>query len=159
MTIRIANLEEIPAVVALSRDSFMSAVAPLYGDEGVRTFLEFATVEAMLKRMSENYATYVAYREDTLIGMAHVKDRAHISMLFIASNEQCKGVGRALVEAVIAESNDRVITVHSSPNAEQAYTRFGFRRTADEQVTDGIRYIPMSLKRPNQALKPAATGL
>jgi len=154
MTIRSATLHEIPAVVALARESFIHAAAPLYGDEGVRTFLEFATVEAMQKRMQENYTTYVAYRDDTLVGMAHVRDSTHISMLFVATGEQRKGVGRALVEAVVTESTGDVFTIHAGPNSEQAYIRYGFRRTADEQITNGIRFIPMSLKRPNQALQP-----
>src|SRR5690242_6009542 len=38
MTIRPATLKEIPAAVALACDSFIKAVAPLYSDEGVRTF-------------------------------------------------------------------------------------------------------------------------
>jgi GNAT superfamily N-acetyltransferase len=156
MTIHSATLQEIPVVVGLARESFIDAVAPLYSADGVRTFLEFATVEAMQKRMQENYATYVAYRDDTLVGMAHVRDGTHISMLFVAPGEQRKGIGRALLEAVLAESTGNVFTINASPNSEQAYIRYGFRRTADEEITNGIRFISMSLKRLNQSLQPTA---
>lgn len=147
ITIRRATLEESSAVAALARDSFMAAVAPHYNEEGVRTFMEFATADGMLKRMTENYMTYVAHRDEELVGMAHVRDGSHLAMLFVVPHAQRSGVGRALVEASVTGSASDVVTVNASPNSEQAYLRFGFRRTSAEQVIHGIRFIPMALKR------------
>lgn len=35
------------------------------------------------------------------------------------------------------------ITVNSSPYAEKIYKKMGFTATAPEQITNGIRYIPL----------------
>jgi GNAT superfamily N-acetyltransferase len=147
MKVRRATREEVAAVVALARESFNAAVAPLYGEEGKRTFMEFATAEAMLKRMSENYVTYVAHRDGELVGMAHVRDGCHVAMLFVKPQAQRRGIGRQLIEYALAECTSDTVTVASSPNSEGAYLRFGFERSAEERVDRGIRFIMMALNR------------
>ena len=156
MNVRRATEEEVPTVVTLARESFEAAVAPLYGKDGNRTFMEFASVDAMLKRMRENYVTYVAEHEGELLGMAHVRDGHHLAMLFVRPHAQRRGIGRRLVEFAAAECASDILTVASSPNSESAYRRFGFVRIADEKVDRGIRFIMMSRDRksPNKAPEP-----
>jgi N-acetylglutamate synthase-like GNAT family acetyltransferase len=157
MNVRRATGEEVAAVVALARESFTAAVAPLYGEEGKRTFMEFATAEAMRRRMSENYVTYVAHRDGELAGMAHVRDGCHVAMLFVKPQAQRSGIGRQLIEYAVAECTSDIVTVASTPNSESAYLRFGFERVAEERVDRGIRFIMMARnrKQPNQHLEEA----
>lgn len=161
MNVRRATAEEVPEIVVLARQSFDAAVAPLYGEDGHRTFTEFASTESMLKRMGENYVTYVAEREGKLVGMAQVRDGHHLAMLFVMPEAQRKGVGRRLLEFVIAECTSDTITVASSPNSEGAYVRFGFTRIADEKVDRGIRFVMMALNRknPNKSPDPAPRAM
>jgi GNAT superfamily N-acetyltransferase len=147
MTIRRATLDEVPAVVALAREAFMDAVAPLYSEEGVRTFMEFVSPAGLRERMAENCVTYVAYRGRELVGVAHVRDGSHVAMLFVVPRAQRTGVGRALLAVAVGECTSDVVTVKSSPNAEGAYQRYGFKRTAPEQTDRGIRFIPMAVER------------
>ena len=77
--------------------------------------------------------------------MAHVRDGHHLAMLFVRPDAQRKGVGRSLLELVLAESTAGTITVASSPNSEGAYRRFGFERISDEKIDRGIRFIMMAL--------------
>ena len=125
----------------------MDAVAPLYAEEGIRTFLEFASLAALRQRMAENCVTYVAYRGPELVGVAHVRDGSHIAMLFVAPRVQRSGIGRALLTLAVDECTSEIVTVKSSPNAEGAYLRYGFKRTAPEQIDRGIRFIPMAVER------------
>ena len=156
MLVRCAKLEEVAPAVALACESFMAAVAPHYDQDGIRTFLDFASPEAMLKRVQENYAVYVAYEEEQLVGMAATRDGSHISMLFVAPHAQRRGIGRMLIELALSKCSGDVITVNASPNSDGAYVRFGFRKLSDEKVIDGIRFIPMALekKKPNQRSEP-----
>ena len=147
MIIRRATLDEIPAVASLAREAFMDAVAPLYTEEGIRTFLEFVSLAALRQRMAENCVTYVAYRGRELVGVAHVRDGSHIAMLFVAPRVQRSGIGRALLTVAVDECSSEVVTVKSSPNAEGAYLRYGFKRTAPEQIDRGLRFIPMAVER------------
>jgi predicted GNAT family N-acyltransferase len=117
--------------------------------------MEFATAEAMLKRMSENYVTYVAHRDGELMGMAHVRDGSHVAMLFVKPQAQRSGIGRELIEYAVAECTSDTVTVASTPNSEGAYLRFGFERVAEERVDQGIRFIMMALnrKKPTSRLR------
>ena len=161
MNVRRATAEEVAAVVTLARESFTAAVAPFFDEEGKRTFVEFATAEAMLKRMSENYVTYVAHRDGELVGMAHVRDGCHVAMLFVKPQAQRGGIGRELIEYAVAECTSDTITVAAAPNSGGAYLRFGFERVAEERVDRGIRFIKMALNRKSRtqtdAQNPAMT--
>ena len=144
--IRLAAPEEAESVAALARESFLHAVAPTYSEEGVLTFLEFASGEAMRERMA-NCATFVACRNGHIVGMAQLRDGAHLAMLFVARDEQRTGIGRKLLAAVWSKCTGDVLTVNSSPNAQEAYARFGFKRVAPEQTVKGIRFVAMAMER------------
>ena len=144
MTIRRARAEEIPAISALAQATFLTDVAPLFCERGVATFLAFAAPDAIAKRVAEHSVAYLAMHEAEIVGMGMLKNASHISMLFVAPGQQRKGVGRRLVEFLCSEAHAPIVTVFSSPNAEAAYRRFGFTRTADERVVDGVRYVPMA---------------
>lgn len=91
----------------------------------------------------------VAPHETGLVGMIELRRPDHIAMLFVDGRFQRRGIARALVEAALDRLRaerpglDR-LTVHASPNAVPAYRRLGFRPTAGEQSTRGIRFIPMA---------------
>jgi predicted N-acetyltransferase YhbS len=161
MTIRRALPDEIPAIAAIARESFLAEVAPHYSEQGVQTFLAFAAPQAIAQRAAEDSAAYVALRGAEILGMAMLKNAGHISMLFVASSQQRKGIGRRLVEFLLSEARAAVVTVNSSPNAEAAYVRFGFVRTAHEQVVDGLRFVPMALesKPLNKAPEPTTMAV
>ena len=154
MTIRRATPEEIPAIAMIARESFIAEVAPFYSEEGVQTFLRFASPEAMMKRVAENCVAYVACHAEKFVGMAMIKEASHISMLFVAPGEQRKGVGRKLLEIAVGECTGPQVTVNSSPNAEPAYLRFGFKRTSDEKIDHGLRFIPMIFEKETPTKAP-----
>ncbi|MFQ9593448.1 MAG: GNAT family N-acetyltransferase, partial [Anaerostipes caccae] len=60
---------------------------------------------------------------------------------------QKQGIGRALWNYFLAQSRTEQITVNASPYAVPVYEKLGFQAVDDEQLTDGIRYTPMTLNR------------
>jgi ribosomal protein S18 acetylase RimI-like enzyme len=61
-----------------------------------------------------------------------------------------KGIGKELLNTAISmikEDDPEVlrITVHSSPNAIEAYKKMGFKETDYECTLHGIKYTPMEL--------------
>ncbi len=143
MDIREATEEELGSAAALARRTFDLAVAPLYSAAGVITFHAYASEAGVRLRHAEGHLTVVAVADGSITGMAQLKDGMHLAMLFVMPEAQRQGIGRRLVEFILSTTGSQRLTVNSSPNAEAAYRRFGFRRTADEQMTDGIRFIPM----------------
>ena len=156
MTIRRATVQEIPALALVARESFMAEVAPYYSEEGIRTFLEFVSPEAIAKRLAENCVAYVACEGGRFLGVAMTKASSHISMLFVAPGEQRKGIGKQLLKVALDDCHAQSVTVNSSPNAEAAYLRFGFERTSGEIGDHGLRLVPMIFKKPapNKAPEP-----
>ena len=87
-------------------------------------------------------------------GTGAVRDRRHISLLFVESRFHRRGIGSALLEAMTdfcRRAGTREITVNASPFAAGFYQNRGFRPLDGEQRADGIRFIPMArvLQRGN----------
>jgi GNAT superfamily N-acetyltransferase len=112
--------------------------------QGIKVFEEFATAEGMRLRDAAGWSTYVALEETGIVGVLHIKEGKHISMLFVLPLFQKRGIGRALVAA--ADKSERLETVHSSVNATNSYVSYGFKISGQEQVVDGIRFVPMQRK-------------
>ena len=136
---------EAAAASALAREVFDQFVAPHYQPEGVAAFQSYASGEALSQRHVSGHVTLVAEHSGELVGILHLRERCHVSMLFVRSSRQRSGIGRGLLAAAgsLVGDEDCEFTVSSSPNAVSAYERLGFRVTGPEQCLNGIRFVPM----------------
>ena len=142
---------ETAAVSSLAREVFDRFVAPHYQTEGVAEFHRYASAEALSQRHKSGHITLVAEHTGELVGMLHLREPRHISMLFVQSSRQRGGIARGLLAAAGALAGDTncEFTVNSSPNAVSAYERLGFRTTGSEECLHGIRFVPMQRLSPN----------
>jgi GNAT superfamily N-acetyltransferase len=150
--IRVRELEEdeIAEVHALVSSVFDQFVAPLFSDEGVREFKSFIEPPKLIERLRANSFFLAAEIGAEMVGVIAVRDWSHVSMLFVKSDHQGKGIARllfaeALKRCQAARLDLAKITVNSSPNAVGAYRRMGFVQTSEEQLANGVRYVPMVL--------------
>lgn len=137
----------------LSWEVFIEFVAPGYTDEGIRQFQKFITYAPMQKRYQEqDLFFWGAYEQHILCGVIAVDPRGHINLLFVKKEYQRKGIARRLMaEAEQYCSRDVKLvrmTVNAAPNAAEAYRHLGFIRQGSEQMSAGIRYIPMAKQLP-----------
>lgn len=78
-------------------------------------------------------------------------NEAHIRMLGVDPSERGRGVGRALVEACLAEARERgkdIVTLHTTEGmtvARGMYEALGFRHTEDQVYPDGFKLIGYQL--------------
>src|SRR4029077_5978621 len=142
---------ESDAVSSLACEVFDQFVAPHYQPEGVTEFHRYAAAETLLKRHEAGHVTLVAERSGELVGMLHLREPCHVSMLFVRSSFQRGGIGRGLLAAAgaLAGDTDCMFTFNSSPNAVSAYERLRFRITGSEQCVHGIRFVPMQRLSPD----------
>jgi GNAT superfamily N-acetyltransferase len=147
---RLATLPDLDAASIVVRTTFIANVAPLYNPEGVQTFLSYAQADAWGLRHSQGHKTWIALEGERIVGVAHVRDGNHLSMLFVLPAHQRAGVGRALLDVLRRENPNSELTVNSSPNAVPAYQKYGFEATGPEIVTSGILFVPMRLPAPNK---------
>lgn len=145
---KIASGEE-QQVLDLVRQVFDSNVAPAYCPLGNEEFYKYLRLEDFLKRIQTNHQVLVARDSAAqMVGVLEIRDSFHISLLFVREDLQRSGIGRALVEQAIAVAKSAgaiSMTVNSSPNAAAGYESFGFRVVAEEQIINGIKFIPMTM--------------
>lgn len=129
---------------------FNHSVAPLMDAEGVPHFIDYVSFEAWQQRQREGHRTWLARLDKRVVGVAHVRDGTHLSLLFVDRRHQGQGVARALIAALVKTLSVDRLTVNASPNAVEAYQHLGFVAQGPEDKKSGIRYTPMllTLNRP-----------
>lgn len=153
MILRPASVDDIPALVSLSRASFIAAFGHLYASEDLRSFLDNERSPAKLRAAVEDADTGVMLAEDSggLIGYctmyfnASFPERpapqpervAILSQLYCAPHATGHGVGAALIEWAIGEARMQEreaiqLSVYSENyGAQRFYQRYGFAKVAD----------------------------
>jgi GNAT superfamily N-acetyltransferase len=148
--IRALGEDDIAAAHALVSAVFDEFVAPLFSVEGIREFKSFIEPPRLIERLRANSFILAAEIDGEMVGVIGVRDWSHVFLLFVRGDQQGKGIAKLL----LAESLQRCktakpdltkVTVNSSPNAVGAYRRMGFNPTNEEQLTNGVRYVPMVL--------------
>jgi GNAT superfamily N-acetyltransferase len=139
---------EEKVVCHLVNSSFAHSVAPAYTKRGQRSFREYANAEEMARRVKSDHFVLLALSDGDIIGMIEMRNHCHVSLLFIDSAFQGRGVGRGLFEGALdlcrsAKPQLKGVTVNSSPNALAAYERMGFSAIGREQDIGGVRSVPM----------------
>lgn len=99
--IRSAYREEWEDAMSLAWRTFMKFEADVYAPEGVKNFENFIT-DSTLYRMfvMGAYQMFVALDKKKLVGMLTLRDRVHISLLFVDEKYHRRGIGRALIQYV-----------------------------------------------------------
>ncbi len=139
---------EIQTASALVRRVFAEFEAPDYAQEGIDVFHRFIAPEALAEQFrSGSLKLWGAFRQDTLAGVAAVRNQNHICLLFVDKSYHRQGIARALFSAVrdFCSTDPAIsrITVNSSPYAVGIYRKLGFTATDAERIADGIRFTPM----------------
>ena len=133
---------------------FIEFVAPRYSQEGVAEFKKFVSVNALADRFVAGDLFLLAESGQRIIGVIEMRKDSHIALLFVEKSFQRRGIARELLRKSIEICGKRNpdiqrITVNSSPNAFAAYERIGFEGIEEEQLKNGIRFIPMELVLDN----------
>lgn len=140
MEIREITVAELPEAMNLVWEVFLEFEAPEYSPEGVaefKSFIDGQLVHATIK-------TYGAFENGTLVGVIATRNEgSHIALFFVRKACHGLGIGRKLFEHAVAVSTCSSFTVNSSPYAAPIYRKLGFVDTDVEQLTNGLRYIPM----------------
>ena len=147
MEIRELKRDEIRLAMVLVWQVFSEFEAPEYSAEGVDTFRVFIKPDAIIKLMDAGeLRIWGAFTDGSLRGVIAEKGAGHICLFFVQKEFHGLGIGRALYAhyaAICRSAQVQRITVNSSPYAVPVYRRLGFMETNAEQLTSGIRYVPM----------------
>ena len=149
--VRCAYHSDWDGAMNLAWNTFVRFDAPDYSQEGIENFRRFVNDE-MLRNMfiAGHYQLFVAVDDGKYVGMLSLRERKHISLLFVDERYHRHGIASALLTYVsryaLTEEGVDKLTVNSSPYAIGFYHKIGFRDLQSETEADGIRYTPMELR-------------
>jgi len=147
--------EDIPEVSNLVAHVFNALVAPEYSTEGVQEFLQYIEPIAFQARSKSNHFSLIALAQAKIVGMIEIRNRDHVSLLFVAQDYQRRGIAKELLHQAIQicqeyKPQPSEISVNSSSFAVPIYEKLGFYRVGERKERNGIGFIPMILKLVNQ---------
>lgn len=140
---------ELPQISALMEAVFREFIEPGYDPQGTEEFLEYIHPTAIAYRLKHtNHFLRIAEANKKIVGVLEMRNYNHLSLLFVDGKYQRRGIAKRLVREAIAlclMDNPKLtdITVHSDPAAVVAYKAMNFKCIGEEQVINGIRFIPM----------------
>ena len=146
--IRRANIYDWDQALALAWKTFLKFVAKDYEQEGIDSFRDFLS-DALLRRMflTGEYPMFIALDGGKPAGMISLRNKRHISLLFVEEGYHRRGIGRKLIknmeDYIQKEYQERKITVNAAPYAVGFYHQIGFEDVAPQLAKDGIIYTPM----------------
>lgn len=146
--VRPAAVEEWENAMGLAWKTFLKFEGNDYEPEGIKNFQDFITDQSLRKMfLVGEYILYGAFYRGELVGVVSLRNKEHVSLLFVDEAFHKMGIGRKLINQMqeIAKGlGSYRLTVNASPYAVGFYHKVGFVDTNIEQKKDGIRYTPMS---------------
>lgn len=140
--------DDASQVSSFMKGVFNRFVAPEFSNEGIREFMKYIQPDVLVHHFEKNHFGILASVDAIIIGAIVVRDYNHVTLFFVDSHHQRKGIGKELLSRAFehcctCDANISEITVNSSPNAVNAYRKFNFKSTDKEQCVNGIRFVPM----------------
>lgn len=129
-------------------ETFLKFEAPDYEQEGIKNFFDFITDddlhEAFLKG---DYQLMVALDGRRIVGAGSIRNRNHLSLLFVDEAYHRRGIGRAIMQSLLRyikdEEGERYMSLKAAPYAVNFYKKLGFRAVRPEEAYSGIRVTSM----------------
>lgn len=143
MQTRKLTKEEYEGALALAWAVFQQFEAPDYSEQGAQSFYTAIHDPEYIAQL----CMYGAFVDGRLVGVLATRSEGdHIALFFVDGTFHRRGIGKSLFLLAREDNTSGKLTVNSSPYATEIYHHLGFRDTAKEQVTDGIRFTPMELR-------------
>lgn len=146
--IRWAKPEEWAPAMQMIWKTFIKFEGQDYTEEGIRNFFDFIT-DADLHNsfLAGNYQMMVALDQERIVGAGSVRNRNHLSLLFVDEEYHHRGIGASIMEQLCRylqeEVGERYMSLKAAPYAVNFYRKIGFREVAPEEEYSGIRVTPM----------------
>ena len=146
--IRQIERNEFQRAMEIAWETFLEFEAEIYTKEGIKSFYDFI-YDPLLEKMFllGQYLIFGAFVDDKMVGVAGIRNRNHLSLLFVEREYHKMGIGNALVSHAFRYCyeayRENTYTVNAAPYAVGFYHKMGFQDLSEEVKKDGIIYTPM----------------
>ena len=139
--------EWAPAMKMIWR-TFLKYEGKDYTEEGIRNFFDFITDDDLyVAFLKGDYQMMVAVESSRIIGAGTIRNKNHLSLLFVDEEYQRKGIGKAIINGLCRylkeEAGERCMSLKAAPYAVGFYHRLGFYTVKPEEEYSGIRVTAM----------------
>lgn len=139
--------EWAPAMKMIWR-TFLEYDGKDYTEEGIRNFFDFITDNELYTAfLRGEYQMMVALVEGRVIGAGSIRNRNHLSLLFVDGAYHRMGIGKAILirlfDYLEREMGERYMSLKAAPYAVDFYRKLGFRTVKPEEEISGIRVTTM----------------
>lgn len=146
--IRWAKEEEWAPAMRMIWRTFMEYDSSDYTQEGIKNFFDFISDDDLFVAfLRGNYQLMVALDGDKIIGAGSLRNRNHLSLLFVDGAYHRLGVGKAILDALCHylrdEAGEKFLSVKAAPFAIGFYKKEGFTQIGQEEEYSGIRVTSM----------------
>lgn len=146
--VRWARQEEWASAMQMIWRTFLQFEGKDYTEEGVKNFFDFITDDNLyVAFLRGEYQMMVALDGERIIGAGSVRNRNHLSLLFVDEHYHRMGVGRRLMDSLCTylkeEAGERYMSLQAAPYAVNFYKKLGFHMVSPEEEISGIRVTAM----------------
>lgn len=119
-----------------------------YSEEGIKNFFDFITDnELYASFLKGEYQMMVALDKGRIIGAGSLRNRNHLSLLFVDGTYHRMGIGSAILirlcDYLEQEMGERYMSLKAAPYAVNFYRKLGFQTVRPEEEISGIRVTTM----------------
>lgn len=119
-----------------------------YTQEGIRNFFDFITDDDLyVAFLKGTYRMMVAVDGEKIIGAGSIRNKNHLSLLFVDENYHHMGIGSALLTGLCdylkKEAGEKCMSLKAAPYAVNFYRKQGFKAVKPEEEYSGIRVTAM----------------
>lgn len=145
--IRWAYRQEWEAAMEFVWKAFLESEGTNCKQDGKDRFYSFICGNDLRETyLKGEYPVMLAVEKGTIVGLASVRYHNHLSLLFVDRCYWGKGIGRALLTAMIQyvrDAGERYMSLQAVSGAVNFYRKFGFRAVRPEEEFSGIRITCM----------------
>ncbi|WP_338165808.1 GNAT family N-acetyltransferase [Vibrio sp. 10N] len=145
MELSTVSRNDIDNIVSLVKNVAECDVLPLLSDQGKSEFITRVLDDLELTLDGSTFLAVKAVTDGELIGFGALRNGNYLTHLFVSKQHQGMGIGKLLLDHLIASTNQPDISLRSSVNAASFYEQLGFVATGGESEYNGIRFVPMQL--------------
>lgn len=146
--IRWARESEWAPAMKMIWSTFLKYEGKDYTKEGIRNFFDFITDDNLyMSFLKGDYQMMVAVDGSRVIGAGTIRNKNHLSLLFVDEEYHRKGIGRAIINGLCRylkeEEGERYMSLQAAPYAVDFYHKLGFHTVKPEEEYSGIRVTAM----------------
>ncbi len=145
MEIQKLSQDDLDSIARLISSVAEADIFPYFCEQGRAEFQTRVLPDLNTILTESNYLSVKAVISGDIVGVAALRNADFLTHLFVSKCCQGKGVGKALFDYVVKETQAKQVSLRSSINAVSFYESLGFKRTGEEGDYNGIRFMPMTL--------------